>query len=80
MSTTTIHYEVTDTFGGEANYSWVNKGSIEIPTDLSDLALVRRIKAEIGWSNVRCQKEDYGDMIKLKPYGVCQVCFINSCP
>ena len=77
---TTIRYEVTDTFGGVANYSWVRRGSIDIPANLSDLALVRRIKAEIGWSGVRCQKEDSGAMISLKPYGVCEVLFINTCP
>lgn len=78
METQTIRYEKTDTFGDEANYSWVNRGEIIIPTDLSDLALIRRIKREIGWSGLRCRRSDVGEMIELRPFGICQVCFINT--
>jgi hypothetical protein len=46
--------ELTDTFGGEANYSWVRRVEIEAPADISDLALVRRAKAALGLSGVRC--------------------------
>ena len=77
MASQTIRYEKTDTFGGEANYSWVTKGEIDIPTDLSDLALVRRIKREIGWTGLRCRRQNLGEIIELRPYGLCQVCFIN---
>lgn len=79
MVQTDIHYEITDTFGGEANYSWVKRGKIQGKPgeDYSDLAAVRRVKKVAGWENVRCKKENYGDMIVLRPVGQCIVMFIN---
>ena len=46
MVQTDIHYEITDTYGGKANYSWVKRGKIECKPgeDYSDLAAVRRVK------------------------------------
>ena len=73
-----IHVEKTDTFGGEANYSWVNRG--ELPAfknpNPSDLAVVRRAKAWAGWSGAACKVEKFGDMIAVRPYGMNQVMFI----
>ena len=40
--------EVTDTFGGQANYCWVDRYATRMPDDISDLALVRRIKSVTG--------------------------------
>ena len=79
MIQTDIHYEITDTYGGEANYSWVKRGKIQCKPgeDYSDLAAVRRVKKEISWNRRRCKVENYGDMIVLRPIGFCQVCFIN---
>ena len=76
---TDIHYEITDTYGGEANYSWVKRGKIECKPgeDYSDLAAVRRAKKDAGWENVRCKREDYGGRIVLRPVGQCIVMFIN---
>ncbi len=79
MVQTDIHYEITDTYGGEANYSWVKRGKIPCKPgeDYSDLAAVRRVKKDAGWENLRCKREDYGDMIVLRPVGQCIVMFIN---
>ena len=79
MIQTDIHYEITDTYGGEANYSWVKRGTIETKPgeDYSDLAAVRRVKKDAGWHNVRCKRENYGDMIALRPVGQCIIMFIN---
>lgn len=76
---TNIQYEVTDTFGGEANYSWVKRGVIETKEgeEFSDLAAIRRVKKTIGWNGYRCATESYGDGIEIRPYGMCQVCFIS---
>ena len=40
MIQTNIQYEITDTFCGEANYSWVKRGTIECKPgeEYSDLA------------------------------------------
>lgn len=73
-----IQYEMTDTFGGEANYSWVHRGEIEMEdTPFSDLAAVRKVKKELGLAGVRCKTTNYGDMIKLRPIGMCIVIFIT---
>jgi hypothetical protein len=69
--------EVTDTYGGEANYSWVRRYEIRGLEGKSDLAIVRRVKREIGWEGVRCKTEQWGDEMIIRPVGVCQVCFID---
>jgi len=72
-----VKVEVTDTYGGEANYSWVKRKELDLMNTLSNYSIVRRVKKEIGWSGQRCLTVDYGDMIELRPYGVCQVAFIS---
>lgn len=72
-----VNIEVTDTFGHEANYSWVKRHVIDVIDCLSKYAIVRRVKREIGWSGHRCITIDNSDIIELRPYGVNQVCFIT---
>lgn len=72
-----IEWEMTDTFGGEANYCWVKRGTIEATDDISNLAIMRRIKKEIGWNGYRCAVDNFGDMLAIRPAGICQVCFIT---
>ena len=75
---TNIHWEVTDTYAGEANYSWGKRGKIEMKDkEFSNLSAIRKVKKEIGWNGVRCKTYDFGDFIEIRPYGVCQVCFIT---
>lgn len=82
MIQTDIHYEITDTYGGEANYSWVKRGKIECKPgkEYSDLSAVRRVKKEINLNGVKCKIENYGDMIVIKPIGQCIVCFVTFHP
>lgn len=68
--------EITDTFGGEANYSWVRRHSIEMPGKTTDLALVRRAKRKAEWNGIRCKVSRYGDTIEIRPVGMCCVLFI----
>lgn len=68
---------VTDTFGGEANYSWVIRKELTVSDGLSDLALVRRAKKLFGWSGYPCKSESYGDSITVRPRNDCQVMFID---
>lgn len=72
-----ISTEVTDTFGGEANYSWVKRINLEPNENESHLSVVRRAKKIHGWNGLRCKVENHGDMITLRPYKVCQVMFIT---
>ena len=69
--------EMTDTFAGEANYSWVRRETLDAPAGLSRRALVRRAKALIGWTGARCDVTDYGGMIDIRPRGACVVAFIT---
>ena len=77
--TCVIQYEITDTFNGEANYSWVKRGKIYCKPgeEVSDLAAVRRVKKEIDWNGTPCRKENQGEDIALYPTGSCTVCFIS---
>ena len=85
MKTEAIPFEMTDTFGGEANYSWVRRGTVQVrergqhgePWALYERRIVRAVKAELGLTGVRCKREDYGDQIVLRPVGACVVVFIG---
>ena len=76
---TVIQYELTDTYCGEANYSWIKRGTIDTREgeEFSDTAAIRRVKKALGWEGWRCSKSSYGDMIELRPSGACLVCFIT---
>jgi hypothetical protein len=69
--------ELTDTFRGEANYCWVRRETIELPSGSSDLSIVRAAKRALGLSGVRCSRSELGETIELRPYGLCQVAFIS---
>lgn len=72
-----VKVEVTDTYGGEANYGWCRRFSMDMPESVSNYSVVRRAKKEIGWSGKRCLTVNYGDSMELRPYGECQVAFIT---
>lgn len=67
-------YEFTDTFGGEANYCWVKRGTIEADSDLS---AVRKAKAAVGITDWPCKRDHYGDQIVLKLYRSCTILFVT---
>lgn len=85
--------ELTDTFGGEANYSWVKRATIHIPelthfgydgssnyakaSRIANRELMRKAKAAMGLTGIRGVKEEYGDSIAFRPYGLNQVMFID---
>jgi hypothetical protein len=74
-----IHFEHTDTFGGEANYSWVNRLTIEVSDNkpLTRRQLVRRAKKFADMSRYRADVSDFGDMISIQPKALCQIVFIT---
>lgn len=73
-----FHIEHTDTFGGEANYCWVNRTEIERPANASDRALVRAAKAFAGLTGMRCRVDNYGDHLAIYPADICQVVFVSA--
>jgi len=72
-----IAYEHTDTFSGEANYCWVNRGTVDVPENASDRLVMRRVKKALGLSGVRGRVDNYGEQVAFYPYGVCHVVFIG---
>jgi len=73
-----VSFEMTDTYGGESNYSWVKRAEHDLPEKTTDRAIVRRAKAWAGWTGHRCKVESYCDnMIQIKPSGICQILFIT---
>jgi len=68
--------ENTDTYGGEANYSWANRFAID-NEELTDKQLIRLAKKVTGFTGVRCKVENIGELIAIYPRGYCQVIFIN---
>lgn len=68
--------ELTDTFGGEANYSWCNRETIDMPETATDRQIVTAAKAALGLTGTRCRRFDCGECIELRPVGACAVAFI----
>ena len=89
----TYAIEITDTFAGEANYSWVKRDTITMPeitvfgydgaqgyakaNQRFRRQLVRKAKAIAGWTGARCKTYDHGDMIEIRPRGACLVAFVT---
>jgi hypothetical protein len=74
----TWQVEVTDTFGGEANYCWVRRYTIAPNKNYSrPLHVVRAAKKAAGWNGLRCRTWNNGDTVELRPFRMCQVMFIT---
>lgn len=74
-----IQCEYTDTFGGEANYTWVRRAELEVQDNATDRQIVLKAKQALGLTGVRCKTFNHGDSWELRPYGICTVLFI-TCP
>jgi hypothetical protein len=72
---TMITIEHTDTFGGEANYCWVNRYHCKEP--VTDRQLIRLAKRVTGLTGTRCQVFNCGGDISIKPRRVCQIVFVG---
>jgi hypothetical protein len=85
--------EYTDTFGGEANYSWVKRATVSMPelthygydgsTNYSKAnktfgrELMKRAKAAVGITGVRGKTFRHGDMYEFRPHNSCTVMFVS---
>lgn len=70
--------EVTDTFGGEANYCWVKRGTTRAATRRGQIEAAKRLAGWTDWCRVKV--EDYGDQLVIRPTttsGVCQIAFVT---
>jgi len=68
--------ELTDTFGGEANYSWVTRETFELPAGATARQIVTAAKAALGLTGCRCRTFDYGEWFELRPTGSLTVAFV----
>jgi hypothetical protein len=67
----------TDTFGGEANYGWVNRYGFDLPNDASQRTITYYAKKAAGMTNVKADTYDYGESLTIKPRGYNQVIFVD---
>ena len=70
----TYNFEYTDTFGGEANYCWVDRGTIQANSLKQAL---RRAKKELGLTGLKGTTHNHGDMIVHRPNNICTILFIT---
>jgi hypothetical protein len=68
-----VRVTVTDTFGGQPNYSRVDRHQVYIYKSNP----VREVKKEIGYTGVKCDKIDMGSCIHLYPRGEASVIIIQ---
>ena len=62
----TYEITLTDTFGGEANYGWVNRQEIKVSDGLSAKSIGTKARAAVGMTGVRSSMfVNYGDMIQI---------------
>lgn len=70
-----FNVEFTDTFGGEANYCWVNRFQVEAK-DIRQA--ITKAKQERYHAPVpRHRTSDYGDMVRIDIVGECVCAFIT---
>ena len=71
--------ELTDTFGGEANYSWVTRETFELPADATARQIVTAAKAALGLTGCRCRRFEMGgsEGFELRPCGSLTVAFVT---
>ena len=70
--------EYTDTFGGDANYSRVNRETVTLSDCATDRQIVLACKNAVGLSGVKCDREDRGETTILRPRGECTIVFIDE--
>ena len=57
----TYYVEMTDTYGGEANYCWVNRFKVSATSETS---AIRKVAKETGFSGRIRKVMDCGDLIR----------------
>lgn len=73
-----FQFEVTDTYGGEANYAWVRRTVVELPDGTSDKLLGMLAREWAGYTGKACRVENYGDAMTIRPAGMAQVLFVTD--
>lgn len=71
----TYNYEITDTFGGEANYCWVKRGQVRAK---SLRGATRIAKRREGYTRRHVIDLSTGDMQRCKFVGMCVCMFVQA--
>lgn len=76
----TFEVEVTDTFGGEANYCWVRRYTVGLNGIQAQRqsTVMRHAKRAAGYTGIRGVTRDIGDCFEFRPYGACIVMFVTE--
>ena len=76
--------EYTDTFGGEANYSWLKRAWVDGSNDAmawvdgsNDRRIKRAAKAAMGLTGVRGTWDTIGETLMFHPRGSCTIVFVR---
>lgn len=65
-----VRWTLCGLFNGEVNDVY-RRGEFPLG-DLSTLSITRRVKALCGFTGLKCRREEYGDSVGFKPYGLLQ--------
>lgn len=68
--------EYTDTYNGEANYSWVRRAEFAAPPNCPNLTLIKRAKHLMGLEGLRGRTESLGYGLRYQPSNSGTVLFI----
>ena len=74
---TIIEVQYTDTFGGQANYSWLHLQTYAVPQDKSDSWIKRFAKKSLNINGVPGTWRKSGDGFIFRPRGMNTVLFIT---
>jgi len=69
--------ETTDTFGGEANYSWVTRQGVTLPDNLTERQTIRALRAAAGLTGSSARTVPMGEGYEWRHPGACIVTFAN---
>ncbi len=70
------NFEYTDTFGGQANYCWVNRGTVKAKSTIHAARLARN---ELGLTGIKGDvKFNQGDELWWTPRGAATILFITA--
>lgn len=72
-----IRIELTDTFAGEANYSWVHRMEIK-DDDLSNRQILKRVRNELGITGKLVKVIDTFDFLRYNLIGACACLHIEK--
>lgn len=73
----TWQVEYTDTYGGEANYSWVQRKTIQMKANTKPRSIMRKAKAAVGLTGVKGKTYWNTDTGEFTPYRMATRLFVT---